>query len=112
MIRYFKDNGAYFKWIDSSKSKYNILHVKIKNEGMVIVTYTMKVREDKNMEFISVYMLLDKKTQRLVDGLGRLRFKERKERLNEIKKNMEDLKINPNIIANFINDIKVTLDIR
>lgn len=122
MIRYFKENETYFKWVDSSKNKYNVLHVNTKDvkvkgeekkkENRIVVKYCIKVRDGKNMEFISIYMLLDRKTQKLVDGLGRLRFKERKANLEVIKKNMEALKIRPDKINTFINEIKLTLDMR
>lgn len=122
MRRYFKNNESYFQWLRNNNSKYNIIKVdlkevkikgeKNKKEGRVVVDYTIRVREDINMEFIKIYMMLDKKTQKLVDGLGRLRFKERKENLKKIRDNMEALKISPSYIDDFINDIKVTLDIR
>lgn len=122
MRRYLKGNESYFQWLGTHKDKYNIINVTLKDvkvkgeknkkEGRVIVDYTIRIREDINMEFIKIYMMLDKKTQKLVDALGRLRFKERKENLNKIRLNMEDLKISPNYIESFINDIKVTLDIR
>lgn len=122
MRRYFKSNESYFQWLRNNNSKYNIIKVNLKDvkvkgeknkkEGRVIVDYTIRIREDINMEFIKIYMMLDKKTQKLVDGLGRLRFKERKENIKKIRDNMEALKISPSYIDNFINDIKVTLDIR
>lgn len=122
MRRYFKSNESYFQWLRNNNSKYNIIKVNLKNvkvkgeknkkESRVVVDYTIRMREDKNMEFIKIYMMLDNETRKLVDGLGRLRFKERKENLKKIRDNMEALKISPNYIDNFINDIKVTLDIR
>lgn len=122
MRRYFKSNESYFKWLGTHKYKYNIIKVNLKDvkvkgeknkrEGRVIVDFTIRAREDKNMDFIKIYMMLDNKTRKLVDGLGRLRFKDRKENLKIIRANMEALKISPSNIDNFINDIKVTLDIR
>lgn len=121
MRRYFKNNDFYFHWLETGKEKYNIINVIVKDvkvkgdnkkEGRVIVDYAIRIGEDINMEFLKIYMMLDKKTQKLVDGLGRLRFKERKENLKKIRDNMETLKIKPNYIENFIKDIKVTLDIR
>lgn len=122
MRRYFKSNESYFQWLGTHKDKYNIIKVNLKDvkvkgeknkrEGRVIVDFTIRAREDKNMDFIKIYMKLDNKTRKLVDGLGRLRFKDRKENLKIIRANMEALKISPSNIDNFINDIKVTLDIR
>ena len=122
MRRYLKSNESYFQWLGTHKDQYNIINVTLKDvkvkgdkkkkEGRVVVDYTIRIREDINMEFIKIYMMLDKKTQKLVDGLGRLRFKDRKENLKKIRENMESLKISPSYIDNFINDIKVTLDIR
>ena len=122
MRRYFKSNESYFQWLRNNNSKYNIIKVNLKDvkvkgeknkkEGRVIVDYTIRIREDINMEFIKIYMKLDNETRKLVDGLGCLRFKERKENLKKIRDNMEALKISPSYIDDFINDIKVTLDIR
>ena len=59
------------------------------------------------MDFIKIYMMLDNYTRKLVDSIHRRRRVEQRHQLEQIKKNMERLKIDNLYIETFIEEIKV-----
>ena len=63
------------------------------------------------MDFIKVYIMLDNYTRKLVDSIPRKRKVEQRHQVEQIKKNMERLKIDNSYIEAFIEDIKTVCNV-